>query len=172
MTIKAREVLRDCGSLLAELTKDPPAELWRLRWAGLVTLLRAVGHVLHKIDGPSSPEARQVIGSAWEELKTSKPEPKILWEFIVSERNNVLKAYAFGPRIKNITVRPGPAWVNLATGESGGSPGGPTTFDRFMRSGAFEGHDPRQLCREAIAFWSDYLDTIDHKAAERQRPAG
>jgi hypothetical protein len=171
MTIKAREVLRDCGSLLAELTEEPPDELWRLRWAGLVALLRAVGHVLDKIDGPSTPETRQVITSAWEKLRTGKPEPRIFWDFIEAERNNVLKAYAFGPRI-NITVRPGPAWINLATGESGGSPGGPTTFDYFMRSGAFEGQDPRQLCRDAIDFWRDYLDTIDRDIAERQQPAG
>jgi hypothetical protein len=171
MTIKAREVLRDCGSLLAELTTEPPDELWRLRWAGLVALLRAVAHVLDKIDGPSSPETRQVIDSAWEKLKKSKPEPKIFWDFIEAERNNVLKAYVFGPRI-SITVRPGPAWLNLATGASGGSPGGPTTFDYFMRSGAFDGHGPRQPCLEAIEFWSSYLDAIEREIAGRHRSKG
>ena len=169
MTINAREVLVDCESLLADLTREPPNALWRPKWAGLVALLRAVGHVLDKIDGAGSPEARQVIDRAWEELRGRRPEPKIFWEFIEAERNNVLKAYAFGPRM-NTTIRPGAAWLNLATGESGGSPSGPTTFDYFMRSGAFEGQDPRQLCREAFVFWAEYLETIDSEIAERRSP--
>ncbi|MGH7221396.1 MAG: hypothetical protein ACREI1_13840 [Nitrospiraceae bacterium] len=169
MTINAREVLGDCESLLADLTREPPNALWRPKWAGLVALLRAVGHVLDKIDGEGSPEARQVIDRAWEELRGRRPEPKIFWEFIEAERNNVLKAYAFGPRM-NTTIRPGAAWLNLATGESGGSPNGPTTFDYFMRSGVFEGQDPRQLCREAIVFWAEYLETIDSEIAQRRSP--
>jgi len=134
MTLKAHEVLCDCKRLLDDLNKEPQSDLWRLRWAGLVALLRAVGHVLKEVDAEVSPEAEGVINSAWEELKSRKPEPEILWEFIEGERNNILKTYAFGPRI-NITVRPGPFWVNLVTGESGNLPSGPTTFEHFMLLG-------------------------------------
>ena len=69
MTIKAREVLGDCESLLADLAREPPDALWRPKWAGLVALLRAVGHVLDKIDGAGSPEARQVIDGGTSRLQ-------------------------------------------------------------------------------------------------------
>ncbi len=157
MTTQAREVLRDCERLLAAIGSDMPGELWRPRWAGLVALLRAVGHVLKEVDAARSPSTKQVVDAAWDELRQSKPEPKIFWQFIVAERNNVLKTYAFGVGV-NTTVRPGTA---------GGSPGGPTTFEGFVRSGPFEGQDPLQLCREAIQFWNDYLNGIDRRIVER-----
>ncbi|HEV8662006.1 MAG TPA: hypothetical protein VGT06_02510 [Candidatus Methylomirabilis sp.] len=166
MTLHAREVLRDCQRVLDHITGDMRTELWRPRWAGLVALLRAVGHVLKKVDGKTSDAAREVIESAWKDLGQSKPEPTIFWEFIEAERNNVLKAYEIGTGV-NITVRPGTAWLNLATGETGSGPGGPTTFEAFMRSGPFEGRDPLELCREAIAFWQGYLDSIDRQVAAR-----
>jgi hypothetical protein len=160
MTVHAREVLRDCQRLLDIITADMPTELWRPRWAGLVALLRAVGHVLDKVDGNKSDGSRKVIDSAWQELCQSKPEPSIFWEFIEAERNNVLKAYVIGTGV-NITVRPGTARLNLGNGETGSGPSGPTTFEAFMRSGPFQGRDPIELCREAIAFWHRYLDAID-----------
>lgn len=144
MTLKAREVLSDCKSLLEDLYKEQRSDLWRPRWAGLVALLRSVGHVLDKVDGENSPEARDVVDSAWQELNRRTPEPKIFWDFIEEERNNILKLYAFGPR-GNITIHPG----------------GPTTFEFFMRSGEFKGKDPLQLCGEAIEFWEEYLADID-----------
>src|SRR5882724_3703279 len=79
------------------------------------------------------------------------------WAFIVDERNNVLKTYAIGTGV-NTTVRPGAAC--------------PATFEAFMRSGPFQGQDPLELCRDAIAFWHRYLDAIDEQVAARQtRPA-
>ena len=166
MTTTARLVLSDCEGVLASIKEDMRSELWRPRWAGLVALLRAVGHVLDKVDGAHSPEAGQVIADAWSDLKKSKPEPRIFWQFIEEERNNVLKTYEFGPAM-NITIRPGTAHLNLATGDTYSSPSGPTTFDAFMRSGGFEGQDPLALCRDAIEFWRDHLDKIDRQIANR-----
>ena len=171
MTTQARYVLGDCERLLAAIGQDMPTDLWRPRWAGLVALLRAVGHVLKKVDRARSREARQVINEAWEELRRSKPAPKIFWQFVQAERNNVLKAYALSTGV-NTSIRPGAGRINMAIGESGSAPSGPTTYNAFMRSGPFECQDPLQLCRDAIAFWHAYLDTIDQRIAERQsRPA-
>lgn len=143
-----------------------PTELWRPRWVAVVTLLRAVGHVLNKVDSECSIEARAVIEEAWEGLKGSKPE--IFWQFIEEERNNVLKAYEFGPAI-GVTVRPGTIFLNLSTGDTTSSPNGPTTFDAFMRSGSFEGQDPLTLCRCAIEFWRVHLDDIDRQVSLRMK---
>lgn len=113
-----------------------------------------------------STEMREAINHAWDKLKARKPDPKIFWDFIEAERNNVLKVYEFGPRIRT-TLRTGTTWVNLTTGESGSTAGDPTTFDYFMRSGVFESKDPRQLCHEAIEFWSKYLDAIDKEITNK-----
>jgi hypothetical protein len=163
-TAHAREVLGDCRRVLEVLEADMSTAFWRPRWAGLMALLRAVGHVLDKVDGKVSDAARKVIDSEWQELKRSEPEPRIFWGFIEAERNSVLKAYEIGAGV-NVTVRPGVAWFNRATGESGSGSGGPTTFEAFMRSGPFEGQDPLELCRDAIRFWTEYLDMIDRKSA-------
>ena len=79
----------------------------------------------------------------------------IFWEFIEAERNNVLKAYESTVGV-NITVRPGALWFDVKTGESGGDPPGPTTYEAFVRSGPFQGRDPIGLCVEAVKFWQEY----------------
>ena len=67
-----------------------------------------------------------------------------------------------------MTFRPGTAWSNPDTGQTGGSASGPTSFNAFMKSGPIQGADPLQLCRDAIAFWRCYREEIDPRVAERQ----
>lgn len=171
MTIRAREVLADCEQLLEAITTDMSASLWRPRWAGLISLLRAVGHVLDKVDGKNSPTTRSVIDLEWQRLNDSKPDPAIFWRFIDDERNNVLKLYEIGSAV-NITVRPGAANLCLSTEETHSSMSGSTTVEPFMRSESFKGQDPLTLCREAIQFWKIYLDRIDRQVLEAQTSSG
>ena len=152
-----------CERALADFEAAITTPSWRTRWAAVVALLRAVGHVLHKVDKPAgNVQIQQVIDAAWQTLKKLKRDshPSIFWHFIDDERNNVLKAYAFSAH-QNTTVHPGTPWFNRRTGESGSSGGGPNTYIYFMRSGPFKGRDPLDLCREAITFWRDYLNAID-----------
>lgn len=160
MALQAREVLADCELLLSEFDVTLQRPIWRAQWVALVALLRAVGHVLTKVDGKASVPTRAAIHSAWSRLQGTKPEPRIFWEFIEDERNNVLKAYAFAPGV-NVTVRLGGVWSNLATGERGTSPGGPASYEPFMNRGPFKGREPTDLYREAIGFWHEYLDAIE-----------
>lgn len=164
MTARAREVLKDCEYLLTEISKDLWGPLWRLRWAGLIALLRAVGHVLAKVDSKASIEAKSAIDEAWNRLNDAKPQPKIFWEFIDAERNNILKAYDFGAGV-NMTVRPGHAIFDRATGQQIGATGIQSTFNAFMRSGEFVDRDPLTLCQDAIDFWREYLDNVDREIA-------
>jgi hypothetical protein len=164
MTKVARQVLGDAATALADFEASAGTAYWRTRWVALVALLRAVGHILDKVDAAADPRLGRASGAAWRKLGTTKPEPRVFWDFIDDERNNVLKAYQFGAGL-NITVRPGAAWRNTVTGESGGTESGPTTYDTFMRSGSFAGEDPRELARRAIGFWTAYLDGIDRAAA-------
>ena len=111
--MRARDVLEDCKQALKDFEASGATPYWRTRWIGLVALLRSVGHVLDKIDGAQTREWRKAVDEAWEKLKRTKPEPRILWEFIEAERNNVLKAYDVGARL-NVTFRPGPAVLSFS----------------------------------------------------------
>jgi hypothetical protein len=127
-----------------------------------MTLLRAVGHVLHKVGGASSPEARQVIEAANAALK--KARTPIFFDFIEDERNQILKTYQFSVG-GNVTI---------------GTPGGhshlvepllyvekqrPVPTSRFeirpLLKGAFARRDPLEVLDEAVAFWRAHLDAID-----------
>ena len=100
--MRARDVLEECKQALNDFEASGRTPYWRTRWTALVALLRAVGHVLYKVDGAQSPEWRRAVDVAWDRVRASKPEPEILWEFIEKERNNVLKAYQVGPQLNVI----------------------------------------------------------------------
>jgi hypothetical protein len=137
----------------------------------VVATLRAVGHVAKGVDGPRDEHVKRALEVELASLTRTKPEPPIYWNFIADERNRVLKEMDFGARM-NIVVRPGTGWWNAQTGDTGGDDGGPTAYDQFMHGGIYDGKDPRDLCREAIAFWGAHLDRVDERASEtRGRPA-
>lgn len=70
--VAARRVLRDCHFAFRELQSAEPGTVWRLRWVTIITLLRAVGHVLDKIDGKRSPYLGGAIKEIWTDIKTKK----------------------------------------------------------------------------------------------------
>ena len=155
MTTRAREALADCEFALADFEASANTDFQRTRWVAVITLLRTVGYVLKDVDRPTAtPETQRRIDEAWERLNSGKPEPRIFHDFINAERHQAVHLYKVRAAV-NITVRPG----------SSSSPGGPTTLDPIMRTGPFEGRNPRDLCQEAIAFWRDHLDRIDQRAA-------
>ena len=58
---RAREVLADCELALADFEAAGPTPYWRTRWTGLVSLLRCVGHVLHKVDAVQSTNLKKAV---------------------------------------------------------------------------------------------------------------
>lgn len=158
--MRARDVLEDCKQALEDFEAAGPTPFWRTRWIGLVTLLRSVGHVLDKIDGAKNPQWRRAVDEAWERVKRTKPEPRVLWEFIEAERNNVLKAYEVGVRL-NITVRPGPATLSFSPSIAAHQKSEATAYESFMRSGFYGDYDALAVCREAVAFWEKYLAEVE-----------
>ncbi len=50
----ARRVLADCRLAHRMLEDERNADRWRVVWVGAVALIRAVGHVLDKVDGSES----------------------------------------------------------------------------------------------------------------------
>lgn len=157
--LRAREVLADCEHALADFEAAGATPYWRTRWTGVVALLRAVGHVLQKIDAGRSEDIKKAIATEWENLRKSKPEPRIFWDFIEEERNNILKTYEFGTRM-NTTIRPGTVHLSLSR-ESSEGPSGLTTYESFIRSGTFTERDALEVCQDAIAFWHVFLDRVE-----------
>ena len=191
MTTAARIVLGDCEEALQELivcdsdeafSTSPDLEkpklrnfsanigsIRRRRWMTVVSLLRAVGHVLKNVDGKSSPMLGEIIETEWDALIKTKPEPLILWGFIENERNTVLKEYRFRSQ--------GVAWGVCVTSLTVPTTSGPVTLKankgasnmefRLLADGPFAGRNDVDVVTEAIQWWKIYLDKIDALEGER-----
>ena len=59
---------------------------WVLFWVAGVALLRAVGHVLHKVDGTRCPKLKEIIARRWAEWKADRTANAVFWNFIEEER--------------------------------------------------------------------------------------
>ncbi|MEF2550933.1 hypothetical protein VQ042_06070 [Aurantimonas sp. A2-1-M11] len=156
MTNAARLVLADCEIAADMLEEERDDGSWRILWVGSIALLRAVGHVLHKIDG-RHPPCRGAANAAFKVWKGDALEHAIFREFVENERNNVLKAYEFNVHPSNV--------VTLAfTGPHGSSEVASIDGDLYrpIEDGYGSGVDARDIYREAIAWWRKELDLIDH----------
>jgi len=152
VTLKAREVLDDCRFALREFRTDPMGQEFRVRWVAAVTLLRAVGHVLRKVDGESSPRAKEAVRHAWERLPKDDP----LWRFIDDERNNVLKEYGFGAG-QGVAIHVSSLGDGIVYGVVVGS----QEVTYVMNSGPFKGRDPRDLIEEGLRLWETVLEAVE-----------
>lgn len=165
MTIAARETLEDCRGAIDELVDGVQGRDWRRKWILAVVLLRAVGHVLNKVDGARSPAYRTAIDKWWSGLNASKPAPSIFWHFIEKERNSILKEYqtAAGQgvtvQLTGIEIR-----INRQTGDQKVDQPNPPIYHYTFNSGPYKGRDQREVLSEAIAWWEQQLDFVDHAA--------
>lgn len=163
-TFHARRVLSDVEVVRGKLEDEAGCIEWRLHWVTAIVLIRAVGHVLSKVDGKAVPVVGALASELHRRWKAGCGSDAIFCGFIEQERNSILKEYEFG-------VSEGPIPVttttqNLVTGE---------LFEqhalieeniyRPMWSGPYEGEDGRTLLDEAIKWWRVQLDWIDKETA-------
>jgi hypothetical protein len=162
MTKAARTVLEDCRNAVAELTPETSASTWRRRWVTSVVLLRAVGHVLSKVDARASREHHEVIASWWNSIKTSKPAPEIFWLLIEQERNSILKEHQ-SLAVQRLTTTV--AAFDLTSGKriEASAPSVSIT----METGHFRGRSQQELLEEAIQWWEKQLEEIDAAVVEQ-----
>lgn len=164
MTYAAREVLDDCRLALAMLEEETDLVRWRVHWAAAVALLRAVGHVLDKVDG-EDPLTKRLASQAFKRWKGSAPEHRIFREFIEPERNSVLKEYRFRHHpLNEVQMAVGYTLQNSATGETmqlgDVLPLGDNIYRPFLE-GWREGDDARDVLSEAIGWWEAELNVLD-----------
>lgn len=125
-----------------------------------MVLLRAVGHVLKKIDGASGSQYESAIDRWWTTLKSTKPVPQIFWGFIDEERNNIVKEYQTNAG-QGVTIQLSGVSTGLRTGEQKVNPPNPPIYHYTMDAGPFQGRDQRDLIAKAIQWWETQLDAID-----------
>ncbi len=67
MTQKARVVLQDAKFAIVRHSKTLQSEEFRASWFAIIGLLRAVGHVLDKVDAEASPAVKRAVHEKWRE---------------------------------------------------------------------------------------------------------
>ena len=158
MTHAARRVLWDCRLAWELLESEARFDIWRVHWVAAVTLARAVGHVLQKVDGKDETVAK-ATRALFAEWKSGAPEHAIFREFIEAERNTVLKEYR-STVDQSETIHVSVRGELFDLGES---------LYRPITSGPWSGEDSRDVLLEAIEWWSAQLDRIDQLS---RKPVG
>ena len=156
MTIVARRVLADCETALEMLEDERDERRWRVLWVGALALLRAVGHVLQKVDGRMIPQAREAINAAYKNWTAEHPEHLIFLEFIDKERNNTIKEY----RLSVLDS----AEVAVVVGDLDAGYVVETLDENLFRpvtEGFGVGEDARDVYREAIKWWDEQLTRLE-----------
>ena len=158
MTVAARRVLADCEAVLEMLDEEGDEQRWRVLWVGAVALLRAVGHVLRKVDG-QTPRALDAINEAYQNWKSEQPEHLIFREFIEEQRNNILKEYRMNVLdLADVAVVVDPDGRSITDG---------TVFVleenlfRPVTDGFGADEDARDVYREAIRWWETELSRLE-----------
>ncbi len=164
MTIRSREVLADCKLALAMLEDEKDLARWRIHWFAALALVRAVGHVLDKVDG-KNPVIRDAAGAAHRLWKSGAPDHEIFREFIERERNTILKEYEFNThpsdKVEMVLVR---TLQRVSDGvliqDAQIAPIGDNVY-RPLLSGFREGDDARDVLSDAIDWWETELSSIE-----------
>jgi hypothetical protein len=169
MTARARLVLDDCRLALQLLEDETDLRRWRLHWVAAIALIRAVGHVLDKVDGKSQ-AVKAASRTAYARWTGNAPEHEIFREFIERERNTILKQYDFNlhphEEVEFVLVsklqRPSDGAVVEAAEVF---PIGDNIY-RPLLDGFREGDDARDVLSEAIAWWDVELAAIERCTTE------
>ena len=171
MTERARQVLNDCHVVLQMLEEERDLQRWRIHWAAAVALIRAVGHVLYKVDGANDQYVRQAASAAFKRWQSDAPEHEIFREFFDRERNNILKEYQFNLHpLEEVSVS---VRYTLQPTEGGDPidlhgvfPIGDNIYRPLLDSYR-EGDDARDVYSEAIQWWESQLTAIENSRSPR-----
>ena len=171
VTSKAREVLNDCRVALSLLEDETDVQRWRVHWAAAVALIRAVGHVLEKVDG-DDPLIKHAASAAFRQWKGTDPAHRIFRDFVERERNNLLKEYRSDvhPQAEialaiEVIAQP------MADGALVKVPDVAGILDNIYRpylDGPWAGNDARDVLSEAISWWDEQLSLIEQQTTRRR----
>ena len=159
-SLSAWDVLRDCNQAFEMLELEESFDRFRVVWVAAIALVRAVGHVLHKIDGEKDQRLKRIIEDAHNSWKFDRDAHAIFWEFIEFERNTVLKQYEFGFFFGPIGIIVPSEDEIFELGDGLFCPIG---------EGRYEGEDCRDVLEEAIKWWITQLEYIESEYQNSRR---
>jgi len=145
----ARRAMRDCYLARNRYKAAVNQSNRRLDWVLAVTLLRVVGHALHKVDARRSPEMKAAIAEAHLGWKANPRQHAIFHEFIEAERNSILKEYRLDP---------------------GAHLSADTEVEDYLLIGD-QAFSPVGTINAALEWWEDQLDRIEAKAEAKRNGA-
>lgn len=173
MTLSARAVLADVRLALDMLQAEHDRDRWRVHWAGGAALLRAVGHVLLNVDQKADARLASVADAAHQRWRSADPAHAVYREFILEERNNILKEYRSKVHpLDNVPVAIRLTLVHPETGEVRYVDKVADLDENLFRplvEGYGEGEDARDVFEEAIDWWERELTAIEQELAEKRR---
>lgn len=170
--LRAQGVLDDATSAIFKWAYGPIEKgvESRVIYVAAVSLLRSVGHVLHKVDCRSFPEIRLEVDQRFRRWKRGEGKDLIFTEFIEKERNLVLKEYSpnWDPRNEvELKFRPIPIGKQrsdksrLLTEAIASRLEGRSIRAILMPEGPFAGWGFDELLHEAAGWWSRELTEIE-----------
>lgn len=157
--LTARTVLSDCQHSIELMEQSPAESDSRIYYVAAMALVRAVGHVLHKVDAIRSESLGRAVDDAYLRWKDDRSQHAIFWDFIEAERNNVLKRYEFSYRANPHVVVQTPEAAEKFVLE----------HELFLPviDGPFAGEDVRDTLTAATAWWETQLSLIETAAGPR-----
>jgi hypothetical protein len=172
MELRSEKVLADCLLAITKHTPNLQGAEFRISWWTVISLLRAIGNVLQKVDSEISEAYKRVIREEYQKLEETKPKPEIYWQFIKAERDSFLKKYDYGVR-RQLTTRwnnqdGSPASLSVyLDDQTGGTitsnfPG--VQQESFLTQGPFKGSNEQQIAYHAYTWWKNYIQNIKSKA--------
>jgi hypothetical protein len=165
--MKSREVFEDCKvarDCFIQAVERGDYQQAKIMWFSCITLLRAIGHVLHKVDAKFfNSELKIELDRHFQCWKSSDP---IFKDFIEKERNLILKEYDATVEIKECEEV-----VDLISSDGfrlfssdGFQLKARTTLKSLVKAkGYCEGESPISILNEAIEWWDENLVLFESK---------
>jgi len=170
LRLKADVVLQDCKHSIWEYDLQLQSEELRIKWLCIITLLRAVGHVLLNVDSKNGDnKLKVIIDRRFDEINRHKDKFPIFWKFIKEERDRFLKDYEHG--IIRI-IRPKQEKRNKGfsiSSDVAKSRGGKVLqkdsdeIVSYLSSGPYKGRYEKDVAQEAYKWWKTIIAEIKNE---------
>lgn len=157
---QARIALADAKLAVEEARRVDEHGPWRVRWVAALTLLRLVGHVLHKVEAERSDNHAAVIATWWEQLKARKSQDgnPIFWGFIEQNRNLILKNYSFSMNYMSYS-----SWLKEYELFLKSDEGVPFDRELILTDGTFIGEQANLMLEMAAVWWEAQIVMLEFK---------
>jgi hypothetical protein len=162
--MKARAAFRDCEyakERLQQAIEQNRLEDAKLFWFAALAMLRAIGHILQKVDAEE--RGTNFRKALVHHFKRWKQDP-IFTDFIERERNNILKEYKSSLAERETTeeffllTESGDRLVT----ESGDALVGTTTITTLVKGhGVYSGTSPTDALARALLWWNKELSELE-----------